>query len=133
MVPRGGSSMGAAAAALVALAASAAARSCASFWVAAPARRLGRVSLPRAASGGGATRVVTSNHKTGTYLSRCLARVLGEVNVSVALGGDHVSGGFGDAPYRQLNFARDPFVLVDSGYVRRSLLFFFYVDRGRSG
>lgn len=96
--------------------------SCASYWrAAAPRRRLGRVEVPAPPAADGTVslvRVVASNHKTGTYLSRCLRAVLADAaGVALVLGGDHVSGGFAaDARYRFLHLARDPSVLVDSGY-----------------
>lgn len=69
-------------------------------------------------------RAVTSNHKTGTVLMLCLLRMLHREDFpeQVRMMGLHASGGY-SAEARQLNFVRDPFVLVDSGFayhLRRS-------------
>ena len=106
--------------ALLLLAATAfAARNCSTFWVPPPEgrRRLSSAAIHYTGTKTTPTLVVASNHKTGTFLSRCVVAVLQRFGQPVALGGGHVSGGFGrDAYLFQVNFARDPFVLVDSGY-----------------
>ena len=104
---------------LLLLAPAAAARNCSTFWVPPPEgrRRLSSAAIHYTGTKTTPTLVVASNHKTGTFLSRCVVAVLQRFGQPVALGGGHVSGGFGrDAYLFQVNFARDPFVLVDSGY-----------------
>jgi len=55
---------------------------------------------------------IEANHKTGTYLAACLARV---VKNNVQLHSMHTSGNY-VAGKRYLVLTRDPFVLVDSAY-----------------
>jgi hypothetical protein len=63
-------------------------------------------------------RWVSTNHKTGTQLSFCLRAVLARSGVALNLSSIHVSGQAGSFSPRahQLNFVRNPFVLVHSGY-----------------
>lgn len=64
-------------------------------------------------------RFLTANHKTGSYLAMCLAKVLGQHGIYAQVASIHTSGGF--SPHAlQLNMIRDPFSLVDSGYVYHS-------------
>lgn len=62
------------------------------------------------------TRLVTANHKTGSFLGMCLTRVLGKHGVHARLASIHCSGGY-SANALQINLVRDPFAVVDSGYV----------------
>lgn len=64
------------------------------------------------------TRYVTANHKTGTDLGKCIQAISTNRKdfSSVFKGHNHVEGGF--TPFAwQLNFVRDPFVMIDSGYI----------------
>lgn len=64
-------------------------------------------------------RFLTANHKTGSYLAMCLAKVLGRHGIYAQVASIHASGGF--SPHAlQVNMIRDPFSLVDSGYVYHS-------------
>ena len=63
-------------------------RSCASYWVRSvseDARRLSKAKIRGASSRAEVVRSIAMNHKTGTYLSRCLVKVLAEVGVRVDL------------------------------------------------
>lgn len=66
-------------------------------------------------------RFLTCNHKTGTFLASCIQKVTRKHGVSVHVSQDSANGGLEnlfitDEHARVVNFIRDPFVLVDSGY-----------------
>jgi hypothetical protein len=58
----------------------------------------------------------SSNHKTGTVLSGCLRKqIAAGMGVRTECLSRHMSGGFNPHSY-QINFVRNPFLLVHSGY-----------------
>lgn len=60
---------------------------------------------------------MTANHKTGTEFKNCLVRITSREHVTqLYSASNHVSGGFRPDAW-QLNFVRDPFVMVDSGFM----------------
>ena len=64
-------------------------------------------------------RYITTNHKTGTLMSRCLVRVLAEAGIRLHPGDTHTWGfpSINSPDMRQINLVRNPFVLVHSGYM----------------
>lgn len=82
------------------------------------AKKLGMLHLhgARLAKRGTKPRLVTANHKTGTYLGMCLTRVLIRHGIKSEMASIHCSGGFSKHAL-QINMVRDPYSIVDSGYL----------------
>lgn len=59
---------------------------------------------------------ITTNHKTGTELAKCLVRLLADANISAHLAEMHVSAEHFSGNVRQVNLVRSPFILIHSGY-----------------
>lgn len=59
---------------------------------------------------------MTANHKTGSFLGMCLTRILEDYGIQARVASIHCSGGFSEHSL-QINMVRDPFALVDSGYL----------------
>ena len=64
-------------------------------------------------------RVITTNHKTGTILAKCLVHVLTYAGISSQLADTHTWGfpSISSPDVLQINLVRNPFVLVHSGYM----------------
>ena len=61
-------------------------------------------------------RYFSTNHKTGSVLSKCLAKALKSgMKIKVDVWNTHVFGGFSPTSF-QVNFVRNPFLLVHSGF-----------------
>lgn len=64
-------------------------------------------------------RVITTNHKTGTVLAKCLVHVLTQAGIKLVRADIHTWGftSTSSPDVRQINLVRNPFVLVHSGYM----------------
>ena len=66
-----------------------------------------------------ADRHITTNHKTGTFMARCLRAVLARAGIKLEVSSGHTWGfeSISLPKALQINLVRDPFFLVYSGYM----------------